>query len=151
MDRLNRNAAGCGLMLMLATAGGCRSTRPEVPPGRPYTNDGRQVPPINFSSDPHPMTGPGIVAGPGAPGAPQYGTPSSASSANFGAPTGNQYGPPGTATGVGTVPAGAGYSSEMEPSSMPSTGLGMPSGGTAPPQGAPPGQTGQPGMPPGSP
>ena len=62
MDRLNRTLTGCGLTLLLA-AGGCRSTQPEVPPGRPYTSDGRQVPPIGFSSDPHPMSGPGITAG----------------------------------------------------------------------------------------
>ncbi len=79
MDRLNRILTGCGLTLLLA-AGGCRSTQPEVPPGRAYNNDGRQNPPIGFSSDAHPsVTGPGITNGmpgmAGAPGAPQLGTP----------------------------------------------------------------------------
>ena len=139
MDRLNRTMTGCGLLLLLATTGGCRSTRSEVPPGRPYTSDGRQVPPINFSNDPHPTTGPGLV---NAPGAPQFGTPSSANSANMGAPTGNQYGPPGTALGGMQTPQGAGFSSGgTEASSMPAPGLGAPSvgQGPAPAQGAIPG------------
>jgi hypothetical protein len=130
MDRLNRTMAGCGLSLLLVSAGGCRSTRHEVPPGRPYTSDGRQAPPINFSNDPHPMTGPGIANGMGAPGGPQYGTPSSAMSSNHGAPTGNQYGPPGTAMGGGQMPSGPGFSSSgTEPTSMPPAGLGAPSVG----------------------
>lgn len=58
MDRLNRSmtlmACGCGLLL---AATGCRSTRPEVPPGRPYSRDGRQQAPIGFSTDPHPLNG----------------------------------------------------------------------------------------------
>jgi hypothetical protein len=149
MDRLNRTMAGCGLMLMLAAAGGCRSTRSEVPPGRPYTSDGRQVPPVGFSTEPHPTTGPGITNG--QPGGPQYGTPSSATSANFGAPTNNLYGGPGTSP-AGLPTGGAGFSSPgMESSSMPSGGLGMPSTGAAPVQGPPPGQMGQPGMPTGAP
>jgi hypothetical protein len=147
MDRLNHAMAGCGLMLVLAAAGGCKSTRSEVPPGRPYTNDGKQVPPIGFSSEPHAMTGPGIVGGSGAPGAPQFGTPGSASSANLGAPTGNQFGPPGTSMGSAQTPSGAGFSSgAAESSSMPSPGLGAPSGGSAPSPGAMPGTTGQPGQ-----
>jgi hypothetical protein len=137
MDRLNRTMAGCGLLLLLAAAGGCRSTRPEVPPGRPYTSDGRQVPPMSFSNDPHPMTGPGITAGQGTP---QYGTPGPATSANLGAPTGNQYGPPGTTIGGGQTPSGAGFSAPgMEPSSMPPAGLGAPSiGNETSPASAPP-------------
>ena len=53
MDRQTRRLAGFGLMFVLA-ASGCRSTRSEVPPGRQYSGDGRQVPPVGFSSDPHP-------------------------------------------------------------------------------------------------
>ena len=133
MDRLNRTLTGCGLTLLLA-AGGCRSTQPEVPPGRPYTSDGRQVPPIGFSSDPHPMSGPGITAGvpgmPGAPGSPQLGTPGPAATANYGAPTGNQYGPPGYTAGMSPLPGGANQpGGGAESTSMPYTGLGAPSSG----------------------
>jgi hypothetical protein len=147
MDRLNRTVAGCGLTLVLAAAGGCKSTRPEVPPGRPYTSDGRQVPPIGFSSDPHAMTGPGIVAGSGASGGPQFGTPGSATSANMGAPTMNQFGPPGTSGGM-PMSQGAGFSTQgagaTESSSMPSPGLGAPSTGSG---AVPGGLPGIPGMP----
>jgi hypothetical protein len=144
MDRLNRTLAGCGLMLLLA-AGGCRSTHPEVPPGRPYSGDGRQVPPsIGFSSDPHAMTGPAALAA-GTPGSPRLGTPGPASSANYGAPTTNGYGPPGTAgaqtpPGVGLTGVGS------EPTSMPSTGFGAPSSGFVPMAAPAPG--GSPAIPP---
>ena len=56
MDRLTRSLTLCGFGLLL-TASGCRMTRPEVPPGRPYSNDGRQRPAIGFSSDGHPVDG----------------------------------------------------------------------------------------------
>jgi hypothetical protein len=153
MDRLNRTLAGCGLALLLA-AGGCRSTHPEVPPGRPYTSDGRQAPPsIGFSSDPHPMTGPGIVSG--TPGAPQLGTPGPASTANYGTPTNNMYGPPNTGAGVGSLPPGVGMTGvPAEPASMPATGLGGPSSGFVPMPpggGAGAGAAGSPAMPPGTP
>ena len=47
MDRLNRTLAGSGLALLVAATGsGCRSTQSQVPPGRPYTNDGRQGAPV---------------------------------------------------------------------------------------------------------
>jgi hypothetical protein len=145
MDRLNRTLAACGLMLLLA-AGGCRSTHSEVPPGRPYSGDGRQVPPsIGFSSDPHPMTGPSALTA-GTPGTPQLGTPGPASSANYGAPTVNTYGPPGTAgaqmpPGVGLTGVGG------EPTSLPSTGMGAPSSGFVPMSA--PAQAGSPAVPPG--
>jgi hypothetical protein len=156
MDRLNRTLAGCGLALLLA-AGGCRSTQPEVPPGRPYTSDGRQAPPsIGFSSDPHPMAGPGMASG--MPGAPQLGTPGPASTANYGTPTNNMYGPPATGTGVGALPPAVGLTSAPgEPTSMPATGLGGPSTGympmSPPASGASagPGAAGSPAMPPGTP
>ena len=56
MDRLARSLACCGLGFVL-TASGCRMTRPEVPPGRPYSKDGRQRPAIGFSSEGHPVDG----------------------------------------------------------------------------------------------
>jgi hypothetical protein len=151
MDRLNRILAGCGLMVLMA-AGGCRSTHPEVPPGRPYTSDGRQLPPIGFSSDPHPMSGPGITAG--VPGGPQLGTPGPAATANLGAPTGNQYGPPGYTAGLAPVPGAANaLGGGAERDSMPSYGgLGAPSGGGAmSPATAPPPSAGIPGVDPGTP
>jgi len=133
MDRLNRSLTGCGLLLLLA-AGGCRSTQPEVPPGRPYTSDGRQAPPVGFSSDPHALNVPGINAGvPGAgmaaaPGSPQLGTPGPASSMNYGAPTNNQYAAPGYTAGVAPMPPGiAQQGGPSEGTSMPSYGLGAPS------------------------
>ena len=157
MDRLNRTLTGCGLTLLLA-AGGCRSTQPEVPPGRPYTSDGRQVPPIGFSSDPHPpMSGPGITAGmPGmaaAPGSPQLGTPGPAATANYGAPTGNQYGPPGYTAGMSPMPAGANQpGGGAESTAMPSYGMGAPSsGGVTSPAPAPAPAAGIPAADPGMP
>jgi hypothetical protein len=136
MDRLNRSLTGCGLALLLA-AGGCRSTQPEVPPGRPYTSDGKQVPPVAFSSDPHPLNVPGINAGvPGAgaaPGSPQLGTPGPASSMNYGAPTNNQYASPSYTAGMAPVPPGMGQlgpgqqGGGSESTSMPAYGLAPPS------------------------
>src|SRR4051812_11307623 len=55
MDRLPRSLAAYGLGLLL-TSSGCRSTRPEVPPGRPFANDGRQRKAIEFSSEGHPVS-----------------------------------------------------------------------------------------------
>jgi hypothetical protein len=142
MDRLNRSLTGYGLILLLA-AGGCRSTQPEVPPGRPYTSDGRQAPPVGFSSDPHALSVPGINAGvPGmaaAPGAPQLGTPGPASSANYGAPTNNQYAPPGYTAGMAPMPPGLGQpGGGNESTSMPSYGMAPPTSGgmTSPAAGA---------------
>ena len=54
MDRLKFTLAGCGLAALMA-ASGCRNLRSEVPAGRPYSSDGRQMPSVGFSSDPHPM------------------------------------------------------------------------------------------------
>ena len=56
MDRLSRKLAASALGLLLV-APGCRMTRPEVPPGRPYANDGRQRKAIEFSSEGHPVNG----------------------------------------------------------------------------------------------
>lgn len=56
MDRLPRTLAAFGLGLLL-TAAGCRSTRPEVPPGRAFEKDGRQRKAISFSQeDGHPVS-----------------------------------------------------------------------------------------------
>jgi hypothetical protein len=102
MDRLPRSVIACGLGLLLA-ATGCRSTRVEVPPGRPFTKDGQQRPAIEFSSGGHPVSaaasanftpngnlgGSNMAAGIGSSTVRPEG-------ANFGAPPG-AYGPPGTA------------------------------------------------------
>ncbi len=73
MDRVSRTLALSGLGLLL-TAAGCRSTRSEVPPGRPYSNDGRQRPAIGFSNDPHPVDGAAITnIMPDSPGAARTG------------------------------------------------------------------------------
>jgi hypothetical protein len=116
----------CGLGLVCA-AGGCRSPRSEVPPGRAYTNDGRQVPPIGFGSDPHPAQGGGFTAGtpgtvPGRGGNAFAGPGSSP----YGAPTENGYGPPAY------NPAGsAGLPLPGSPAS-----LGVPGGSSLPPPSA---------------
>ena len=89
---------------------GCRSTKSEVPPGKPYQTSGTP-PTVGFSNDPHPNTSAGMAGlygnkGPGAlvsdgRGTPPasgdlvYGTPPPAS-ANLGVPTNNLYGRPGT-------------------------------------------------------
>jgi hypothetical protein len=109
MDRLPRLLAACGLGLLL-TSSGCRSTRNnEVPPGRPYSSDGRQRKPIEFSSEGHPINGattavfqPDVTpnmkpgSGVGAGGRNAGSTP-------FGAIPGPAYGGPGTA-GLGEPP-----------------------------------------------
>lgn len=56
MDRLKRSLTCCGIGLLLV-APGCKLTRPEVPPGRPFAQDGRQRPPVQFSNESHPMDG----------------------------------------------------------------------------------------------
>jgi hypothetical protein len=100
MDRLPRPRVAFGLCLLLSAAG-CKSTRPEVPPGRPFTKDGQQRQAISFSSDPHPANGAAstnimpenvggtnLAAGIGSRGARPDGSA-------FGAPPA-AYGPPGT-------------------------------------------------------
>ncbi len=56
MDRLPRQFFVACALGLLAVGTGCRSTRPEVPPGRPFAPDGRQRKAIEFSSDGHPMS-----------------------------------------------------------------------------------------------
>src|SRR5207248_3121229 len=88
MDRLNRSLIACGLGLILA-ASGCRSPRSDVPPGRQYMKDGREVAPLGLSSDPRQPQSSGFPNGsPGAvPGTSSgFGTPSSAMS-GYGVPT----------------------------------------------------------------
>lgn len=100
MDRLTRRMVGFGLVAVLA-APGCKSTRPEVPPGTSYSNDGRQLPSgaVGFSSDPRPLPNnsagltPGVIT-PNAAG--QFGTPPPGEGNRYGAPTDNAYGAPGT-------------------------------------------------------
>jgi hypothetical protein len=106
--------------ILLASAG-CRSTRSEVPPGKPYQTTGGTPPTVGFSQEPRPSTATGMAGlfGNRAPGAlvpdgrgssggmadVQYGTPTPGS-ANLGAPTDHQYGPPGTAGTDGSSPGG---------------------------------------------
>ncbi len=111
MDRLPRKFVACGLGLgLLLVAPGCKLTRPEVPPGRPYANDGRQRKAIEFSSEGHPVNGAattnlqpnnnvggsnlatGIGAGVGRPDPSAYGAPA------------GSFGPPGT-SGLGQPPS----------------------------------------------
>jgi hypothetical protein len=96
------------LTLALVASLGCRSTKSEVPPGRPYARTG-EPPAVGFSSDPRP--GPANAAsgidyniGPGASGDDQatrtrpattFGMPTAGEKASR--PTTNSYGPPGTA------------------------------------------------------
>jgi hypothetical protein len=123
MDRplsrvLNISLATCGLAILI-TAPGCRSTRNEVPPGKPYSTTG--APAVGFNSDPRtgsasnsggiygnnpiapglgqnpsglgggsPTSPMGGMVGSGAPPV-EYGTPAPTQGA-FGAPTSNRYG-----------------------------------------------------------
>jgi hypothetical protein len=142
MDRLNRTLAGCGLALLVAATGSsCRSTQSQVPPGRPYTNDGRQGTPVGFSSEPHPMSGAASTSvtsyAAGAPGATgQLGTPTPGGTASFGAPAGHMYGPPGSSP----LGSAAGQSPAMGSSAPESGGAS-----TSPPSdGAPVGVMGGP-------
>src|SRR5258708_27649259 len=68
MDRFARTLAACGFGLLM-TAAACRSTRPEVPPSRPFANDGRQRKAIEFSSEGHPVRADAAVGYPPTGGA----------------------------------------------------------------------------------
>ena len=126
MERQLRKLAGCGLLMVLATAG-CRSMhRSSVPPGPKFSADGRQQPSVGFSTDPHipnqagnPALSPvqNMAPGGGMAGlssAPQVGTPG-VNAGNYGVPGGAAFGQPGTS---GTAP---------------SLGTGAPAGGTSAP------------------
>src|SRR5262245_44426343 len=102
MDRLKITLAGFALVAVLA-APGCHNLRSEVPAGRPYSGDARQMPSVGFSSDPHPATGGALAPPPGSlgmgatepssmPSHGQYGTPAPGSTNNYGMPTSNAYG-----------------------------------------------------------
>jgi hypothetical protein len=57
MDRLDRVVFASRQTLLagvfLSLAMGCRSTRSEVPPGKPYQTTGGMPPTVGFSSEPH--------------------------------------------------------------------------------------------------
>src|SRR5262249_37932132 len=105
MDRLTRSLTGSAIALLLVSHfSGCRTPRHEVPPGRPFSGDGKQAPPIEFSSAPNPasaMNGFNLPNTSGAGGTAKYGTPSPGSSSLYGAPANNAYGPPATAPVLG--------------------------------------------------
>jgi hypothetical protein len=108
MERPSRVLPGGCLALMFAvmvSGPGCRSTRNDVPPGKPYSTTGGSPPTVGFNSDPHPNTAVGVYgnplipgsgspdSGPSGAGSPtQFGIP--APGANpYGAPSSNRYGP----------------------------------------------------------
>ena len=106
--------------LLLCTQG-CRSTKSEVPAGKPYQTSGTP-PTVGFSKEPNPTTAAGLNGlygnkGPGALVSDGRGTPSSSgdvvygtpspSSANMGAPTDNLYGRPGTSGSASPGPGPA--------------------------------------------
>jgi len=130
MDRLICRLTGGTLAVMLFSGfAGCRSMRPEVPPSRPYTSDGKQVPPIEFSSAPNPasaMNGFNLPNPSGSPGSAKYGIPSPGASNLYGAPTNNAYGPPVTSPtlGVGSGPSGYMPSASNPTTSIPQSGMG---------------------------
>jgi len=101
MDRFSRSIAlsACGFGLLLTVAG-CRMTRPEVPPGRPYSSDGRQRPAIGFSSEPHPADGSAMTQIiPDSPGGSKLGAGARAGRPEPSPLLGGgsaQFGPPGT-------------------------------------------------------
>jgi hypothetical protein len=99
MDRLKGALVlSCGLGL-IAAGSGCRSTRSEVPPGRKYMQDGRQEPPVGFSTQAHPGTIGGGFPG-GAPGSMPGASGSTATpplgAGSYGVPSDHGYGPPAT-------------------------------------------------------
>jgi hypothetical protein len=124
MDRREHTTAARNLSLWLAffslMPAGCRSTKSEVPPGRPYQTTGAP-PSVGFSSDAHPSTAAGMAGlygnkGPGSSAqdvqnsAPSreitYGMPAPGAT-NLGAPTDNLYGAPGTAGTSDSSPSGS--------------------------------------------
>jgi hypothetical protein len=126
MDRRIRMSMGGVAALMagglLLCSTGCRSTRSEVPAGKPYQTNGGAPPTVGFSQEPHPTTangmgnlygnrGPGAMAqdgmaSSGGQGATVYGTPTPGTS--LGLPTANQFGPPGTSGTGGSAQGGTG-------------------------------------------
>jgi hypothetical protein len=133
MDRRDRMWTGFSALLALAvscTAMGCRSTRSEVPPAKPFSGVGQAPSGVGFGSAPHNGTGFAALpngTGEGLPGrnngTGQFGTPLPGST-NYGAPTNNAYGPPGTSS-LATPPASSlgAPSSAMPSASDPTTGI----------------------------
>ncbi|MDR3635209.1 MAG: hypothetical protein P4L84_15500 [Isosphaeraceae bacterium] len=117
MERRLRKWAGCGLLVVLASAG-CRSMHSSVPPGPKFSPDGRQQPSVGFSNDAHapnqvgnPALNPMANMAPGGSvsglsGAPQVGTPG-VNGGNFGVPAGAAYGQPGTSGAAPSLNPGA--------------------------------------------
>ena len=134
MDRLYRNWAGCGLVLVLVLPGtGCRSTKPEVPPSPTFSNNSQA--PIGFSQSPNPVDG---AAGLPPGGGGRFGTPSPSTTPGYGpttanggfGPVGSNLGTPSSATPPSTtLPGAAGLSSPLG-ASNPTTGI--PQTGTGP-------------------
>ena len=129
MDRLPRPFVACGLGLLLA-ATGCKATRPEVPPGRPFANDGQQRKAIEFSSDGHPTSaaasnnfmpnnlgGSNLASGIGSGGTRPDGAAFSGIPGAYGAPgTAGMAQPPGLNDPAATRASGS-------PAEIPSSGL----------------------------
>lgn len=127
----SRRLLAAALLASVAVSSGCRSTRSEVPPGKPYARTGEQPPAVGFSTQPHPANsggmnpvaniGPGGLTddrlaggGTGQTAEPLYGTPTPGSK-GVELPTANSYGPPGTS---GFDPAGGAGSAEIARSLM---------------------------------
>ncbi|MFO0909672.1 MAG: hypothetical protein U0794_15220 [Isosphaeraceae bacterium] len=145
--RMRKALKGAGelalAVVLMISAAGCRSTKPEVPPGRGFSPETGQAPPVNFSSQPN-MNAlnnmPGTL-GSGIPGGGQLGAPGSSAANPYGAPTANGYGPPGT-SGLGVSPSmgaatGAGIPPSLtdpvtSPASAPATAPGGSSGVSVP-------------------
>jgi hypothetical protein len=122
MDRLDRALPALRALalagVILSLGSGCRSTRSEVPPGKPYQTTGGMPPTVGFSSEPHPGAnralgalygnkGPGglVADGSGSASAGNdivLGTPTPGEK-RYGAPTDNQFGAPGTSGLAGSV------------------------------------------------
>ena len=146
MDRLPRSFVACSLGLglgLLLAATGCKATRPEVPPGRPFAKDGQQRKAIEFSSDGHPVSaaassnfmpnnlgGSNLASGIGSGSSRPDG-------AAFGAPPG-AYGPPGTAGMPGSTDPATVRASETLPQMDAPPSVAMPPVVQSPPAGSPP-------------
>jgi hypothetical protein len=125
MDRRVRTKVGAALLgLATAAAGGCRSTKPEVPPAKAFSAAGQPSAPLAFGSspgqnafsalsgtNPNPETIPGRSGG-------QFGTPAPGNDM-YGAPTDNTFGPPGT----NGLAAGSGAPAASQPPSNAASGL----------------------------
>ncbi len=158
MDRLIRALLAGRLALLagglIVSLGGCRSTRSEVPPGKPYQTTGTP-PTVGFSSEPHPSTAAGMAGlygnkGPGGLVPDGRGTTSSGSDViygtvgqapgSLGTPTDHRYAAPGTSP---SSPSGSAGMADALLKSMPSASQTLakdpaatPASGTSSPGGA---------------